>query len=333
MSLYKKQKTEKPKIEEIAANFLVGDNLRNLTNFLEFLKDNKLTPRWQSSNSWKVVYKNRSVCHINLNEREGSWMIRHSQFTRDKWFQNYEKYVTDDELKEFILDNISGPRCVGRGCRGRENMTILGKHFDAVCTCWPLIVTNLDDAELECAKKLILLIKDIIVMPPSFITNPNFKTNLTNLKSNDTEWAEEDDGAFMWGFTGDSFVFSDTQGTDFEYEADLMIESGQAAMLAFRADQNLSNKYFANIDISGVVKLIKPRSEICVAKADIKRGVKYRMKVCADGENIKVYLDGKLKIDVYDDSCRSGYFGVGVFNAKALFQNVNVEIKSIDFIV
>ena len=141
------------------------------------------------------------------------------------------------------------------------------------------------------------------------------------------------DGAFMWGFTGDSFVFSETQGSDFEYEADLMIETGQAAMLAFRADQNLSNKYFANIDMSGVVKLIKPRTEICVAKADIKRGVKYHMKVCANGSNIKVYLDGELKIDADDDSNRSGYFGVGVFNAKALFQNVNADIKFIDFIL
>jgi hypothetical protein len=241
--------------------------------------------------------------------------------------------VTDDELKNFILDNIAAPRCVGRGCRGRENMKILGKHFDAVCTCWPLIITNPGKAELECEKKLILLIKDIIAMPPNFITNPNFNTNLENLKSNDTEWAEDDAGAFMWGYTGDSFVFSDIQGSDFEYEAELMIEEGQAAMLAFRADHNLSNKYFANIDMSGVVKLIKPGTEICVAEADIKRGVKYHMKVCADKSNIKVYLDGELKIDVDDDSCRSGYFGVGVFNAKALFQNVNAEVKFIDFIV
>jgi fructan beta-fructosidase len=79
--------------------------------------------------------------------------------------------------------------------------------------------------------------------------------------------------------------------------------------------------------MSGVVKLIKPGTEICVAEADIKRGVKYNLKVCAKGSNIKVYLDGELKIDADDDSFKSGYFGVGVFAAKALFQNVNAEIK------
>jgi len=103
MSLYKSQKPKKPKIEDVAKEIIDGDHLKNLLNFLAFLNDNKLTPRWQSGNSWKVVYKNKNVCHINLNDHEGVWMIRHSQFTRDKWFVNYEKYITDDKLKNFIL--------------------------------------------------------------------------------------------------------------------------------------------------------------------------------------------------------------------------------------
>ena len=162
MSLYKSQKSAKPKVEDVAVELINGDNLENLMDFLKFLKDNKLTPRWQSCNSWSVRYKNKSVCYVNLNDREKVWMIRHSQFTRDNWFIDYDKYITDDELKKFILDNINAPLCVGRGCKGRQNITILGKHFDSVCNCWPLTLKNPNGASLECAKKLILVIKSFI---------------------------------------------------------------------------------------------------------------------------------------------------------------------------
>lgn len=161
-SLYKKQKELKPKAEDVAAKLIDGNNLKNLMNFLEFLKDNKLTPRWQSSNSWKVTYKNKSVCYVNLNDREKFWMIRHSQFTRDQWFKDYDEYIENNELKEFVLGHINAPICVGRGCKGRENMTILGKHFDSVCNCWPLTVKNADGAILENSKKLVLTIKNFI---------------------------------------------------------------------------------------------------------------------------------------------------------------------------
>ena len=164
MSLYQSQKAVKPKIEDVAVEIITGDNLKNLMDFLEFLRDNKLTPRWQSSNSWKVTYKNKSVCYVNLLEREGFWMIRHSQFTREKWFTDYDKYITDAVLKEFILDNINAPLCGQRNCWGwfRNNITILGKQFDKVCNCWPLTLKNPEGAALECSKKLILVIKNFI---------------------------------------------------------------------------------------------------------------------------------------------------------------------------
>ena len=163
MSIYKKQKAEKPKVEDVAREFIDGDNLKNLTDFLEFLKSNKLTPHWQSSNSWKCSYKNKSVCYIRLNDREKSWSLDHSQFTREKWFVDYDKYITDNELKEFIWNHINAPRCTGRDCWSYNNkMIILGKQFDAVCNCWSLTVKNPNGAEIECTKKWISIIKTFI---------------------------------------------------------------------------------------------------------------------------------------------------------------------------
>jgi hypothetical protein len=162
-SLYQKQKAVKPKIEDVAGDFVTGDNLKNLQDFLGFLKDNKLTPQWQSSNSWKVSYKSKSVCYIRLNDKEKYWSLDHSQFTREKWFTDYDKYITDAGLKEFVLEHINAPRCTGRECKGRQNMTILGKKFDEVCNCWSLSVKAPGGAELEDYKKFILVIKKFIV--------------------------------------------------------------------------------------------------------------------------------------------------------------------------
>ena len=112
-SMYQKQKAVKPKVEDVAGDFIGGDRLKNLLDFIGFLKENKLTPRCQSSNSWSVRYKNKSVCYIRLNDRQKSWSLDHSQFTREKWFKDYDRYITSDELKEFIWSHINAPRCVG----------------------------------------------------------------------------------------------------------------------------------------------------------------------------------------------------------------------------
>jgi len=168
LMMYKKRKDDndklgKPKIEEIALGLLDVDNLETLTDFLDFLKENKLTPQWQSTNSWKCNYKNKAVCHIKLDESKKSWEIRHSHFTREDWFNDYEKYITDEKLKTYILDNIKDPANVcGRGCKGKQNKTILGKKFDAVCNCWPLQIKNPQGDNLECEKKLITVIKTVI---------------------------------------------------------------------------------------------------------------------------------------------------------------------------
>lgn len=154
-----KQKKVHPKPEERAQKCLSGNELKNFSDFIEFLRDNKLSLQ---PGNLVVKHKNKSVCHVRFNDSEHSWEVRHSHFTRENWFQDYDKYITDDELKEFILAHINAPLCIDRGCNGRQNMTILGKHFDAVCNCWSLTVKNPDGAALECSKKLILVIKKFI---------------------------------------------------------------------------------------------------------------------------------------------------------------------------
>jgi len=161
-SLFKKQKAIKPTPEDIAGEIENGDDLRNLMDFLGFLRENKLSPRWQSSNTWSVRYRNKAVCHLRVNYNEKGWRVSNRHFVWEKWFEGDDKYITDDDLKGFILDNIRGPVCVNTGCKGVENVTIMGKGFDSVCGCWPHSVLNPGGAEFDCLKKLILAIKAYI---------------------------------------------------------------------------------------------------------------------------------------------------------------------------
>ena len=156
-SLYRQQKVIKPKIEDVAKDFIDGDKLKNLMDFLSFLRINKLTPRWQSSNSWKVSYKGKGMCFIKIVGT--SWFVMHSAMTREKWFVGYNEYFPD-ELKEFVRENIKGGWCPNN-CKGRSK-TVFGKEFNDFCTCWAIRTENPDGAALENSKRVVLAIKNFI---------------------------------------------------------------------------------------------------------------------------------------------------------------------------
>ena len=65
-SLYKEQKANKPKVEDIIPNWLDGDMKNNALDFVTWLRVNKMSPTWASANSWKVSYKSKGVCYIKL---------------------------------------------------------------------------------------------------------------------------------------------------------------------------------------------------------------------------------------------------------------------------
>ena len=161
--------TEKLKIDGAAKRFLDEDKLQNLSDLSNFLIDNKLTPRdTKSGGTWAVKYKNKSVCHIRLNDKEARWNVSFSHFTREKWFVDYDKYIIDDEVIKFVWDNIQAPLCIARGvkddCWSKNNkMTILGKRFGAVCNCVGFRIYDPSETDIEILKKLILIIRNYIV--------------------------------------------------------------------------------------------------------------------------------------------------------------------------
>ena len=171
MSEFRAQQAQKPKVEDSAKERFTGDRLENMLDFLDFLKSNKLTPRWYTSDSWVVKYKNKKICQIKFNwmprpsDKEDFWGIYFDHFTRQEWFSGHDKIIANDELKEFTLNNINPPhgckRKEGR-CTGRSDMMILGKQFKAVCACFPFLIKNPGSKTLKHAKEYVLLIKNCI---------------------------------------------------------------------------------------------------------------------------------------------------------------------------
>ena len=88
MSKFQAQKALKPKAEDAARVCFEEDKLENILDFLDFLKVNKLTPRWYSTDSWVVKYKNKKVCQIKFN-----WIPRPS----DK--ENFFRTVATEKRK------------------------------------------------------------------------------------------------------------------------------------------------------------------------------------------------------------------------------------------
>ena len=153
------EKKVKLTIEEIAAEFLDGDKLKNFLEFNESLKKKNLSKSTTSTGKngyqgWAVRYKSCMICHFRA--------------YKDYWFISYfksvdinksEEYISD-ELKKFMLGNITSPLCLG--CKGHDNRMILGKKHEKVCGCHLLHLKNPSGKALEYAKELIMINRNIV---------------------------------------------------------------------------------------------------------------------------------------------------------------------------
>jgi len=155
--LIKSQKNTKPVIEDIIGLFLEGDKLANAMDFIAFLRENNMNPRWASANSWRVTAKNKPVCRIDLGGLPHKWM---NHFTIGDWQiseldsveQKYlAAFVGNETMQPFVWENVMMcRRCSKCGPRTR---TYAGKLFEQCCG---LRVLNPDAPALIKAKELVL---------------------------------------------------------------------------------------------------------------------------------------------------------------------------------
>ncbi|MCY9308119.1 MULTISPECIES: GH32 C-terminal domain-containing protein [Bacillus] len=160
-------------------------------------------------------------------------------------------------------------------------------------------------------------------------TSP-FISNLTGWTTVNGTWADTIEGK-QGRSDGDSFILSSASGSDFTYETDITIKDGNgrgAGALMFRSDKDAKNGYLANVDAKhDLVKFFKFENGVASVIAEYKTPIdvnkKYHLKTEAKGDHFKIYLDDRLVIDENDSAFSEGQFGLNVWDATAVFQNVN----------
>ena len=176
LTFAQEQQKTKPKIEDVIGELLEGDRLKNASDFIAYLRENKMNPRWFAQNCWNINYKGKFFCSIRIHGikqdgiryglEPGSWHFGRNWYNGfnlpDDLSGEFEDSLSYDEFKEFIWANVtpckSNMGCMnGRPCSRSE--IHLGKEFDGVCG---LRIENPDAEALEHTKKLIEYCKNVI---------------------------------------------------------------------------------------------------------------------------------------------------------------------------
>jgi len=165
LSLAKEQQKTKPQIEDAICELLDAGRAENALAFVAYLRENKLTPRWASTNAWVVKYKGKVLVSIRIGLQEGgavsyglesgSWHIGH-------WWHDFFKLNEDlsiefedatayDEFKQFIWANVQlCKNCMC--CAPGHDRAFFGKQFKSICN---YRIENPNAIALEYTKKLL----------------------------------------------------------------------------------------------------------------------------------------------------------------------------------
>ena len=120
MSELKNQAKEKPQIEAIAPDYIDGDVLNNLLDFVAWMRANRMTPTFANKSKESVNYTSH-VCYVKL--FHGAWAIWISGKHRKHKNGFIDDFLACKELKDVV--GAGFPRwiiCRGnqRGCRRRR---------------------------------------------------------------------------------------------------------------------------------------------------------------------------------------------------------------------
>ncbi|MDD6350454.1 GH32 C-terminal domain-containing protein [Intestinibaculum porci] len=143
------------------------------------------------------------------------------------------------------------------------------------------------------------------------------ETNLHFPALNDA-YKYEKDGSITGKGNGDNFLYSDTQGKDFVYEADVHFNGKKsdirgAASLVFRADGDHKYMYVANLNgQNGECRIFKfgdPVDLGPIKKVELNDDGNYHLKVIAIGKHILYYVNDQLMINTADYTMSNGHYG------------------------
>jgi hypothetical protein len=135
MSIYQKQKTDKPQIEDVIPDYLDGEMRKLALDIAAFLRANKMSPTWASGNSWKSSCKGKGICYVKLlpeaNAHKWAVTLMPLDWRRyDEWVYA-EGYADKFTEKPHYCHGCGRP--TGESCGGRKDFTVNGKELKGVC--------------------------------------------------------------------------------------------------------------------------------------------------------------------------------------------------------
>ena len=123
---------------------------------------------------------------------------------------------------------------------------------------------------------------------------------------------------------GDGYILSDMIASDFNCSVSFSLEAVAAAFI-FRASSDMSEYIIFNYDNNErIVKMWSQNGEIGRASAPNVNTNNVVLRVEANGNSIKAYINGNLAIDTLlkDGEPTEGHFGLNVYSGKAAFKSV-----------
>ena len=160
------QRKTKPKIEDILPLYLNDDNLLHASDFIAFLRENKMNPGWRSPNSWCVSYKGKVLVYIKLSE--AAYLNSEYDFLQivfQNHFNDESKGLFIERFKEIAWSKVRYCNCcTDFKCAPGVQASILGKNLDNnICRHMSFLFNNPDAEEVECIKMLIISCKESII--------------------------------------------------------------------------------------------------------------------------------------------------------------------------
>ncbi|WP_228552277.1 GH32 C-terminal domain-containing protein [Gracilibacillus salitolerans] len=162
-----------------------------------------------------------------------------------------------------------------------------------------------------------------------------FHSNLTGWTSDisGATWITTEDG-IRGSHNSDANYMAKENGGNFIYESDMMLdEAGGAGSILFRASKDGRSGYYFNLDPNmKAFRLFykmdgrfEERMIIKEVPAFIQPGKIYKVKIEANGPQIRINVGGENIINIKDGTFAEGHFGLNVFGGRATYQNVKIS--------
>lgn len=147
-------------------------------------------------------------------------------------------------------------------------------------------------------------------------------------------WIFVEDSIIGEKASGNAFLLTEEEGSDFTYAGQFDIVSGTAAALVFRAASDLSSYLVANYDAKDhIVKIWSTKGELARSGTMDVGLTNITLSIRTNGKQVVVSLNGVEAINYMlpDDEPLSGHFGLNVFSGKAKFKSLSLVKEDYEY--